>query len=75
MLWPARASLSLSPGLIYAGVLAAAFEHTANKFSLLYTDLRKVLKQVTIEYTSRVLGETHCPFCFSTELTYLNQKA
>lgn len=35
MLWPARAPLSPSPGLIYAGVLAAAFEHTANKFSLL----------------------------------------
>ena len=34
MVWLGRAPLSLSPGLIYAGVLAAAFEHTANKFSL-----------------------------------------
>lgn len=75
MLWPGRAPLSLSPGLIYAGVLAAAFEHTANKFSLLYADLREVPKQVAIGYTSRVRGETHHPFCCDTELTYLNQKA
>lgn len=75
MLWSARVPLSPSPGLIYAGVFAAAFEHTANKFSLLYADLWKALKQVTIGCTSRVLGETHHPFCCNTELTYLNQMA
>lgn len=76
MLWSARVPLSPSPGLIYAGVLAAAaFEPTANKFSLLYADLRKAVKQVAMGSTSRVLGETHHPFCCNTELTHLNQMA
>lgn len=57
--------------MIYAGVLAAAFEHTANKLSLLHADLRKAPKQVAIGCTSRVLGETHQPFCCNTELTYV----
>lgn len=56
MLWSARVPLSPSPGLIYAGVLAAAaFEPTANKFSLLYADLRKAVKQVAMGSTSPIL--------------------
>lgn len=52
----------------------ASFKYTANKFSILYADLKEALKQVAMKCTWRASAETHCPSCGNIELPYLNQK-